>query len=803
MAKDELAPFLSLGPFLGMNTADAQPFVPQGYATLAKNANTYRHKGALMPERGRISLDDFGTYLANITVLTEITPTVNGVEENWLLIQGTTNVGGLVTLVFNETTSAVNIVSNALVYTQAVQYGQIVYTNGGQKFFAGWGTNDPNYPKFYTWQYTGIVPGADLEAPLAPNGSIFQETRFYVFTQVTLLPDGTTTETSPENFGNPSQITINSVNVGPNGNYITLTPGTLSAHGTFLVSGTPITGQYNNYIIGGTTIAVPQITGNTPAEQAASDAFFLNQSTIFITAYNVVFNVAYSAAATIATGGLLTLTATNPGPQGNITTTSASTTGGDTLTAQQANLTGGSATGGVQFTGLNAGPNGQRTAGVDGTTYTTNIYAQSSLQEGYFLVGNAATNNTFVDNTSDEDLATNTPLLLVDGSAFQRDPPPLGPFGVPVNRVITNLPFIGVWQNVMFVFTHIDANIIEGSPPTTQWWYSLPGQPDYFSSDTRALLLQDNIELGLAAQIGNVFDYNAPVGDYAKACAPVGSYLMCCKRRETWLVYGNGTTASPFTQQRIFDFGTQSIRSVTACVGGAFFLTENGVYFFDGNTPQYEETKFRTVNTDALNIRTNDSIRAVGVFSNMTYYLFYPTLGKGYGYNTITGEWMSELEYAPCNENAISFTPAENVTNASNTSLINRVVSARYGLPSAVDFLFADPVNDLGSPQNVVFAGPDTDAPGTDFKKEYTCLTVYAPVQQGFVNVDLTVDGNLALTKSFDLSAQRPLIANFHAQGFSAQITVTVQSTGTTVPEIWKVQVWGINPPSRRLGTPQ
>lgn len=785
MAKDELVPFLSLGPFLGMNTADAPPFVPQGYAVLAKNANTYRHKGALMPERGRVSLNDFGTFLATINVLTEITPAVNGVEENWLLIQGLNSVGGLITLVYNEVSGTTMVVSNALPYTQAVQYGQIVYMNNGQKFFAGWGTNDPSFPKFYTWQYTGFDPVIMLST--APTGgNIPQETRFYVFTQVTTLPDGTTTETSPEGYANPIGITT----AAGTTNEITLTPALTTAMGIYTINGTPTTGQTNTYVIGGSTIVTNQGTGLSTTQQAANDALAINTFEGLITP---------QVTATSFLNGI-TINAVNPGTAGNGITTTGSSSGGDSLVVGQTVLSGGTV--GGSWSGNNNGPNGQNTVGQDGTVYSTNIYAESSLQAGFFLVGNATGPAPFIDTLSDAQLASNTPLLVVGGSAFQRDPPPIGPFSVPVDRIIYNWPFLIVYQNSMFIFTHIDANIIVGSPPSSQLWWSLPGQPDYFSSDTRALLLQNNVELGLGAQIGN-YDYNAPIGDYPKACAPAGSYLVCCKRRETWIVYGNGTDVSPFTQQQIFDFGTQSIRSVQGCVGGMFFLTENGVYFFDGNSPQYEETKFRTVNTDNLSISTTDSIRAVGCFSNMTYYLFYPTLGKGYSYNTITGEWMSELEYAPCNENAISFTPADATTNNTGFGLINRVVAARYGLPSAVDFLFADEVFDLGMPQTVTYVGPDTDAPGTDFKKEYTALTVYAPNRPGFINVDLTVDGNLVVSKSFDLASQRPLIANFSAQGFSAQITVTVQNTTAGVPEIWKVAVWGINPPSRRLGSPQ
>jgi hypothetical protein len=689
MSKDELQPFISLGPFLGMNTADAQPFVPPGYSVLAKNANTYRHKGALMPERGRVSLNDFGPFLARIdTMSAVVAPAVGfpfGNPHNQLLIQGVDVSNNLVTLIHDIPNSTTFVVANALKYTQAVQYASVVYTNAGQRFFVDTRFSDPSYPQFYTWQYTGFAPTVVLSTSPV-GGNIPEETRFYVYTQVTTMPDGTVSETSPENFATPDQITT----AAGVTNSITLTP------------------------------AAP--------------------------------------------------------PNG--------------------------------FDGFNKGPNGQTLVGIDGTKYNTNIYAQSSLQAGYFLVGTTdGTNSPFIDTLSDEQLAEQPPLLVVNGSAFQRDPPPVGPFQNPVApfSVIYNRPFLAVYQNCMFVFTHIDNIIVGGSAPSTQAWYSLPGKPWEFSSDTRALLLNNNVEMPMNAS-SDEFDYNANTGDYAKALGFAGSYLFCAKRRETWLIYGNGTDASPFTQQQVLNVGTQSIRSVTSAVGGCFFMSENGLYFFDGQSPQYEESKFRFVNTDFLTVSDNDNIHCVGAFSNLTFYLFYPTLGKGYSYNTVTGEWMSELEYGPFSEDAIFSTPADAsidpIVNPTG-NLINQVVAARFGLPAAVDYLFADQVNDLGSPQIIEWQGPENDGPGTDFKKEFSCMTVFAPKQAGILNVQVTVDGNLAINRSFDLSAQRPLIANFTAQGFSANIHATLQSVGTVVPEVWKIQVWGSNLPMRRLGTPQ
>jgi hypothetical protein len=784
MAKDELQPFISLGPFLGMNTSDAQPFIPPGYALLAKNANTYRHKGALMPERGRVSLDNVGAYMSQINVLTPVvgSDTLSG---NYILVQGQNISATLVTLLLQISTDTITLLSNDLQYTQAVQYGSVVYTNGGQRIFLD--TSGP-ITQFYTWQYTGFSPLVQLTTSTA-GGNIPTEVRSYVFTQITAMPDGTTSETSPADFATPDSIQTGAGDT----NSITLTPATAAAFGTYTLTGVPTSGQTNTYTIGGNAIVTNQGTGNTQAEQATADA----------AAINIYEGILLAQVNATAAGNLITIRAVNPGTAGNSITTTGTSSGGDTVTANQGTLHGGAL--GGSWSGNNAGPNGQSLVGVDGTTYSTNIYAESSLQAGYFLVANVSGTAPFVDTLSDQQLAEQTPLLVVNGSAFQRDPPPLGPFPVPVNRVAYNLPYIMVYQNCMFVFTYIDSTIVLGSSPSTQLWYSQPGKPWEFSADTGALLLSDTVEVP-GSEIVLIEDYNSPVGDYPKALGLAGSYLFCAKRRETWIVYGNGTSASPFTQQKILNIGTQSIRSVTSAVGGCFFMSENGLYFFDGTSPQYDETKVRFVNTDFLNITNNDNIHCVGVFSHMNFYLFYPTLGKGYSYNTVTGEWMSELEYAPANENAIYFTPADASIDPgvdATGSLINCVVAARYGEPTAIDYLFADPVNDLGSVQVVSWQGPENDLPGTDFKKEYSAMTIYAPIQPGIVNVQVTIDGILAVNRSFDLSAQRPLITNFSAQGYSANILVTMQSVTQVVPEIWKIAVWGINLPMRRLTSPQ
>lgn len=785
MASDELQVLAQLGPFTGIDNASGDPFVPAGRGIAATNTNTYRRLNALTVERGRINLADFAAYLAQINVTAPCVatpPYVESVQQqdyDQILIQGRNGGSALVTLLYDLTSATTRVVSNAFPFTKAVQYGQVIYTNGGQRLFLS--APDAAYPKLYAWQYSGFAPNATVTTSTT-GGQISQEVRYYVFTQVTTMPDGTVSETTPYNYPFPLTVTTGAGST----NSVTITPGTNQFAGTRI-----------------TSTLVPNL---------------------------------------------------------------------------------------------------------DGTSFTTNIYAQSSLQAGYFLVGNASTNTAFVDTLSDAQLATGTPLLVVDNSAFQRDPPPVGTFGIGGGRAIQNFGDIEVHKNCMFAFAHVDgAQIpavqaitwfsIYGTPttgesititigghdepisfttgqtiaqvatayanqinadanvnglvlattaggllivqalvaglsgnaisvqgghsthmtitpssgtltngqdatqPQCQLWWANPGKPWEFSSDTRALLLQDPIE-SYSVNYPNEFsfDYNSPRGDYAKSITPCGSVLLALKKREAWIVYGDGSDQAPFSQRGAFDIGCTARRGGAKCVGGKFIVSENGLYFFDGNGPQYDEKSFRTVNTATLPVTLNDLIHSVGVFSNMTHYLFFPTLGKGYSYNTTTGEWMGELEYAPFSEDAIYYTPSDAASPGS--SLANRVVAVRGSKPTSIDFLFADNANDLGNAQAYTWTGPETDAPGNEFKKEYRKLAVYAPVQQGTCTVVLTIDGAAIAPFIFDLSQRRPLFRNLPAvtQGYSVQVAITVQGVlGQPAPILWKVQVWGVSPPMRKL----
>lgn len=108
------------------------------------------------------------------------------------------------------------------------------------------------------------------------------------------------------------------------------------ASGTFTITGSPTDGQNNTYTIGGVAYNVPQATANNTTQQATADAAALNLIAGFAALY-----VASSST------NVVTVKYHVPGTAGNGITTTASGNAGDTLTANQASLTGGAGATGI------------------------------------------------------------------------------------------------------------------------------------------------------------------------------------------------------------------------------------------------------------------------------------------------------------------------------------------------------------------------------------------------------------------------------------------------------------------------
>jgi hypothetical protein len=150
----------------------------------------------------------------------------------------------------------------------------------------------------------------------------------------------------------------------------------VAASGTYTITGSPATSSNNTYTIAGTAVVAPQTTGNTVTQQALADVIVINNNA---TVNNIV--TARSAL------GVVTITANAPGAAGNAVTTTASSSGGDTLTANQAVLASGANASGIV---LAANDNS------DTYGYPTNVAAAGVSLFGADIPFNAA--NTIAAN---------------------------------------------------------------------------------------------------------------------------------------------------------------------------------------------------------------------------------------------------------------------------------------------------------------------------------------------------------------------------------------------------------------------
>jgi hypothetical protein len=106
--------------------------------------------------------------------------------------------------------------------------------------------------------------------------------------------------------------------------------GATAAVGSYTLTGVPTTGDNNVYTINGDVVTVAQTTGNTLAVQATADAAAITAAT------------ALTGVTAAAAGANINLTANTAGVASNFITTFGSSTGGDTVTANQVQLSGGS-----------------------------------------------------------------------------------------------------------------------------------------------------------------------------------------------------------------------------------------------------------------------------------------------------------------------------------------------------------------------------------------------------------------------------------------------------------------------------
>jgi hypothetical protein len=295
--------------------------------------------------------------------------------------------------------------------------------------------------------------------------------------------------------------------------------------------------------------------------------------------------------------------------------------------------------------------------------------------------------------------------------------------------------------------------------------------------------------------------------DEGVAGCSIGSVAVLFKRKSTWAVYGD--SPSDFLVRKLFDIGCIAPRSVCASYGVVFWLSRQGAYIFDGNTP----TNISDGNPEQGSIKgflsnplyNNDIIQATGFVFDRIYYLSFPTLGYTFGYDIRSGTWH-QLGWASSTCNVYS--DPENAPYA--------VLAGRPGAPYAVDQWFAAET-DLTTPiTNYVTTGvSDSGAPQAT--KTYRYAYIEGPVQPGvtaemqilidpFDIVSGATNGRTqSFTQTVDMS-QGPTRHWFSlpalvGNSIQVQLSATLNATATPANiNLWRAGVLGT---IKRLNSPE
>jgi hypothetical protein len=415
---------------------------------------------------------------------------------------------------------------------------------------------------------------------------------------------------------------------------------------------------------------------------------------------------------------------------------------------------------------------------ADGSTYKTNIYRLSTNQPTWFLIASGLTGNAaYSDDVADGAIASNAQLDL------NHDPPPF-------TTTVSNAVATGVvFQHVERLFCFLVVNNADTlNQPQIQLWWSDYGLPWSFNkADSVTLVGNSGVPNPPSSVLPRYF------GDLPVAAVSLASCAVLFKQRTFWLLFGNDPAT--FIVIKAADIGCVSQQSVCNCQGVVFWLSEEGVYQFDGNTPLYIGEKVRGF---IEQIPVADQQNAVGFFADRTYWLSFPASNVTLGYYLPSQEWISPLPYACLSAVSVpsESAPPTDANGKAITPRHNYVVASRTTTP-ALDAWFARD-GDLGNPATAVWQTGVESSQTPWIEKSYHYICVEAPVQVNTAEIKLDVlgfGGTVTTNITVDLSkgpSQIIPIPQANARGFSAQLYVSIQSTATTTPPvIYSVTVAG------------
>jgi hypothetical protein len=756
MATDDFRPLLALAPFKGVDYTRAGTTIEPGRGAQATNCNSKITDGALLPERGRVSFVDLSAHVTAISVITEVMLFyANASSIPGYLVGGITAGNFVIYLYvpsFNLIQQITAYAGANLTYDQAVQFGGVVYFNNGYRLFLNQPVALASYNwTLYFWQY----PPPNAVANMLVSGSTAYSTG----------PVATTGTAPITTVGIPVTITPMDMTNIVDGNTIIIDSGA----------------QQEWLVVSGTTGTTFNVTNQILHDTGFGIWGGVDEQTVYYVETKVTTM-----------------------PDGTISETSVDLNQYATPPNSYNGAAGGS---------FNLNPSGSGSpiwsgTHTDGLPYTTNLYRQSTLQPTWQLVANLTGTGTFTDIAPNIALAGNVQLTP------QRDAPPCVPGSYGVDSNSYNYGSLLIYKGRVWVYL-IAQDVSTNNVSQVQLWYSKDGRAWEFDQLTQVMLLDTDVVNQYANPANNFSStYDSLYGNDPLALGSIGTWLMAQSKRQTWSVLGDDS--STFVARLVFNIGIVARHSGTDANGGRYWLSENGPYFFDGSAPKYIGDAVRgllTSNATTPALAIKDQQQACGFFSNMAWYLAFPTLGYTLPYYTLDGEWLGTLPYAPAAAAASSFTPAYPAMYVAGFAGVglNEVVAARYGAPGMVDFWFVAPNSDLGTPQTFSWNSPRTHSGEPKYEKQYRFLTLDVPQDQyGSAIVRLAVDYQTVFTWTVtDLSkSTRPIqsigaAAGGELRGFIGQLSVELTGLpNQPAPQIWGCTCWGKYPPDRALQMP-
>lgn len=371
-----------------------------------------------------------------------------------------------------------------------------------------------------------------------------------------------------------------------------------------------------------------------------------------------------------------------------------------------------------------------------------------------------------------------------------------------------------------------------------QLWYSNSQRPWEFDKVNNVFLI-DIPTTPLPLSNRSIYSYNdipLPIDIYQypynlnsevpSGMISLGSVLLFWSTERMYRLYGTGSAT--YFYQKIADLGCSSMNSVAYAATeqgvGAFWMTEHGVYFTDGNSIAYVGEPIRSL-FDSLS--TYDRYNCVGFFRSFTYYISFPNLNQTWAYRTTSKEWHGPISYAcsyavstPVEPGLLNISPETPNPYTGQGSVWNQVVAVDNSFEpnlnpqgvagGYVSQWFTQTDLDYGNPVTVTFQTSAQITEDSHMEKEFTHVGIThvkqnVPYGTLFCTVTVTIDRDPSrtCTVTFDLAKGPVQIgtlsysnAGQSLRGYMGAITLsytTVANNPTAPVTIDSVVVYGRN----------